>query len=119
VNQKINRHCQAIACYLKDHPKEAKFWKQNHTVWCRTIKPQAATASKVWEPNLKEKEKEKEKAQECRGGGEGFLVVGPSKGGAAALSSILPSCPQEVDAAASCLQRCPLLPLFLVPCKSA
>jgi len=31
---KMDRHCEAIACYLKEHPKEAKFWKQNYAEWC-------------------------------------------------------------------------------------
>jgi len=36
---KMDKYCESIACYLKNNPKEAEFWKQNYSEWCKTAEP--------------------------------------------------------------------------------
>jgi len=36
---KMDKHCESITCYLKNNPKEAEFWKQNYSEWCKMAEP--------------------------------------------------------------------------------
>jgi len=50
---KMDKHCESIACYLKNNPKEAEFWKQNYSEWCKTAKPrQPETAETAADKSL-------------------------------------------------------------------
>jgi len=44
---KMDNYCDSIAHYLKNNPKEAEFWKQNYSEWCKRTKPRQPQPAKT------------------------------------------------------------------------
>jgi len=43
----MDKHCESITRYLKNNPKEAEFWKQNYSEWCKTLEPRQPQTAKT------------------------------------------------------------------------